>query len=56
MCRVQEIDLSVFDLKWNIQDDYLGSAEDEAYRIVDTNMSMHIDGYAGTGKRTLFVN
>ena len=54
-CRKQELDLSIFDLNWNIQDDYLGCAEDEACRVVDTNMSMHIDGYAGTGK-TFLVN
>ena len=55
LCREQEIDLSIFDLKWNIQNDYTGSAEDEACRIVDTNNSMHIDGFAGTGK-TFLVN
>lgn len=52
--KLKKIDLSSFDLKWSIQDDYTGCAEDEARRIADTNTSMH--GFAVTGKKCIVNN
>lgn len=40
-------DFTVFDLQWNIKDDYTGTASEEAVK------QMHIDGRAGTGKTHL---
>ena len=40
-------DFTVFDLQWNIKDDYTGTASEEAVKL------MHIDGRAGTGKTHL---
>lgn len=38
-----------------MHDDYIGSAEEEAKRIIASNESVHINGRAGTGK-TYLVN
>jgi DNA replication protein DnaC len=54
LCRKHELDLTVFNLKWNIKYDY-DCPYEEASRIVDTDCSIHIDGRAGTGK-TFLVN
>lgn len=54
LCR-EKMDMSVYELHWNTQDDYEGTAEEEASNIVDRNISIHIDGKAGTGK-TYLVN
>ena len=51
--RDKPMDMSQFELPWNIQKDYEGTAEEEAQRIVDSNLSWHIDGRAGTGKSFL---
>ena len=55
MCKKHDLDYTVFDLKWNMYNDYIGSAQDEANRIIDSNESVHINGRAGTGK-TYLVN
>ena len=55
MNKKHELDYTVFDLQWKLRDDYLGSAEDEAKRIINSNESVHINGRAGTGK-TYLVN
>jgi hypothetical protein len=44
------MDMSVYELDWNTQYDYYGTADEEACRIIDRNTSIHIDGRAGTGK------
>ena len=53
MIRPRIADSSVFDLPWNIQNDYEGLAEAEAIKLIDSGSSMHIDGRAGTGKTYL---
>ena len=53
MKRMNNLDISVFDLPWNIQYDYESSAEDKAAEIINSNQSIHIDGRAGTGKTYL---
>ena len=53
MRREKTFDLQPFELQWNTQYDYDGSAEEEAKRIIESNMSCHIDGRAGTGKSYL---
>ena len=55
MCRKHQLDYNIFNLQWNIQYDYDGTAQEEAKRIIDTNQSIHINGRAGTGK-TYLVN
>ena len=40
-------------MDWKISNDFQGTAEDEAKIIIDTKMSLHIDGVAGTGKTYL---
>lgn len=55
MRRDKPLDMSLFDLPWNILYDYEGTAEEEAKRIVDGGMSWHIDGAAGTGKSFLTI-
>jgi hypothetical protein len=53
MVRDRPFNMDVFELPWNTQMDYDGTAEEEAKRIVESNMSCHIDGRAGTGKSYL---
>ena len=53
MHRDTPYDASVFDLKWDVQDDYDGTAEEVAKVIVSSGKSFHIDGRAGTGKSYL---
>ena len=53
MRREKTLDMTPFELQWNTQFDYDGSAEEEARRIVESNKSYHIDGRAGTGKSYL---
>jgi hypothetical protein len=53
MVRQPVVDFSVFDLQWNVQDDYSGTAAEEAKKLIDSGTSMHIDGRAGTGKTYL---
>ena len=55
MMKPHTLDYNVFNLQWNIQEDYEGTAEEEATRIIDSNKSIHINGRAGTGK-TYIVN
>ena len=55
MCKKHELDYTVFNLNWKNSDDYIGLAEDEAKRIINSNESVHINGRAGTGK-TYLVN
>ena len=53
MVRPIITDFSAYDLVWNIQTDYEGTAEAEAIKLIDSGTSMHIDGRAGTGKTFL---
>ena len=53
MMRDNKLDMTPFELQWNIQYDYENSAEEEAKRIIESNLSYHIDGRAGTGKSYL---
>ena len=53
MKRDKKLDMTPFELQWNIQYDYESSAEEEAKRIIESNLSYHIDGRAGTGKSYL---
>jgi hypothetical protein len=52
MCRNHQLDYSVFQLQWNIKEDY-ESIDEEVKRILDSNQSIHIDGRAGCGKTYL---
>jgi ATP-dependent exoDNAse (exonuclease V) alpha subunit len=52
-CRENSLDLTKFNLNWNITYDYDGTAEDKAKKIVESKISCHIDGLAGTGKSYL---
>lgn len=47
------LDLSTFELNWEISHDYLGTVEKKAKELVDGKKSFHIDGLAGTGKSYL---
>ena len=51
--RTKILDYEVFNLEWNTQYDYEGTAEEEATRIINSDSSIHITGRAGTGKTTL---
>lgn len=53
ICRENELDYKVFELYWNTKEDYEGTVEDEALRLINTNQSIHIDGRAGCGKTYL---
>ena len=53
ICRVTQIDMSVFELEWNIQYDFEGSVEEKAKKIIQSNVSYHIGGSAETGKSYL---
>ena len=53
MIRPRIDDFSAFDLPWDVQNDYEGSAEAEAATLIDSGTSMHIDGRGGTGKTYL---
>ena len=53
ICKKYELDYTVFNLDWKNSDDYIGSAEDEAKRIINSNESVHINERAGTGKAYL---
>ena len=53
MKRDLKFDATPYEIQWNVQYDYEGTVEDEALRIVESGVSMHIDGRAGTGKSYL---
>ena len=53
LVRSDVLDLSKFEMPWNTEYDFEGSAEDKALEIVDRNESFNIDGAAGTGKTYL---
>ena len=53
MRRQPILDFTTFNLQWNIQNDYEGTAREEAVKLIDSASSMHIDGRAGTGKTYL---
>ena len=53
MKRDLKFDITPYQMQWNIQYDYNGAVDDEALRIVESGVSIHIDGRAGTGKSYL---
>ena len=58
LAHLNRLDISEkfnFTTKWNIEYGYTGSAKDKAQEIIDSKISIHIDGRAGTGK-TFLVN
>ena len=53
MKRIHTLDITLFEINWNIEYDYEVSPEQKALEIIEGNKSGHIDGPAGTGKTYL---
>ena len=53
MKRDFKFDVLPYQEEWNTRNDYEGTVDDEARRIIALDQSIHIDGRAGTGKSYL---